>query len=378
MAQALRKRRHWRIVRPPSSRFHLLIGDRWTIKYSRLTGKREYGMTQMVNYFKGSHCLTLKASMVRSLKAALGPEKTFALTPMSFLLRPRGPPADEPPRAPPPSQGDGDEGTTSSFECERSELRERMAELPDSLWIAKPSAGSKGQGILITASYEDIAAHVDRCERRKEVFVVQRYLERPLLINGRKFDIRCWVLLVAPYDIYLYNQASLRTASEVYDTTQLDQTLAHLTNHCLQLDSPNFGKWEPGNEMWWWQFDDYLRPTGHSVEKDILPQIKTISTECLLSVHDRLRLQSDYLAFQLFGFDFMIDESFRVWLLEINGSPASADVLRHSIVEGLIRTCIDPVYPSSLSTVPDPLPAVEGMGVPQFELLYKHPTHDDP
>ena len=36
------------------------------------------------------------------------------------------------------------------------------------------------------------------------------HAQRPLLIHGRKFDIRCWVLLTAPYDVYLFNQARPR------------------------------------------------------------------------------------------------------------------------------------------------------------------------
>ena len=29
-------------------------------------------------------------------------------------------------------------------------------------------------------------------------------------------------------------------------------------------------------------------------------------------------------SFQLFGFDFMVDSQFHVWLLEVNGAPASS------------------------------------------------------
>ena len=31
-----------------------------------------------------------------------------------------------------------------------------------------------------------------------------------------------------------------------------------------------------------------------------------------------------YKSFQLFGFDFLVDEDFKVWLLEVNGAPASS------------------------------------------------------
>lgn len=37
-----------------------------------------------------------------------------------------------------------------------------------------------------------------------------------------------------------------------------------------------------------------------------------------------------YQSFQLFGFDFMVDESFKVWLIEINGAPACAQSVTFS------------------------------------------------
>uniref|UniRef100_A0A7S1JDB9 Tubulin--tyrosine ligase n=1 Tax=Eutreptiella gymnastica TaxID=73025 RepID=A0A7S1JDB9_9EUGL len=192
------------------------------------------------------------------------------------------------------------------------------------------------------------------------------------MIHGRKFDIRCWVLLTAPYDVYLFDQASLRTASEPYDPNCLGANLSHLTNHCLQIQHPDFGKWEAGNEMWWWQLQQYFDSAGRgcSLEQDIYPQIRRHVRDSLLSVQDHLALSPDYRAFQLFGFDFMIDDSFKVWLLEINGSPAAAEVLYDSIVEGMVRICLDPVYPPGPDLPPEPLPEVAGLGMPQFHRIH--------
>lgn len=50
-------------------------------------------------------------------------------------------------------------------------------------------------------------------------------------------------------------------------------------------------------------------------------------------------------SFQLFGYDFVIDSQLRVWLCEVNASPAVADALRTGLVNALIRRAIDPLLP---------------------------------
>jgi tubulin monoglycylase TTLL3/8 len=49
--------------------------------------------------------------------------------------------------------------------------------------------------------------------------IVQKYIERPLLINKRKFDIRQWVYVNSfdPLEVMIYNQAYLRICSKEFD-----------------------------------------------------------------------------------------------------------------------------------------------------------------
>lgn len=57
------------------------------------------------------------------------------------------------------------------------------------------------------------------------------------------------------------------------------------------------------------------------------------------------------LARQLFGFDFMIDESLHVWLIEVNTNPClecSGNLLSRiipNLVENVFRIAVDPMYP---------------------------------
>ena len=52
----------------------------------------------------------------------------------------------------------------------------------------------------------------------------------------------------------------------------------------------------------------------------------------------------DYRSFMLFGFDMLVDEDGKVWLLEVNGAPAVAKSLLAPLAEDLISTAIDPYY----------------------------------
>lgn len=45
-------------------------------------------------------------------------------------------------------------------------------------------------------------------------FVIQKYLESPLLIDRRKFDVRVWVLLTHDQKLYMFKEPYVRTSSE--------------------------------------------------------------------------------------------------------------------------------------------------------------------
>lgn len=54
------------------------------------------------------------------------------------------------------------------------------------LWIVKPAKMSRGRGISVQNSIPGIIKHI----MHESEWVIQKYIENPLLIKGKKFDIR--------------------------------------------------------------------------------------------------------------------------------------------------------------------------------------------
>uniref|UniRef100_A0A3Q2KY14 Tubulin--tyrosine ligase n=1 Tax=Equus caballus TaxID=9796 RepID=A0A3Q2KY14_HORSE len=215
------------------------------------------------------------------------------------------------------------------------------------VWIAKSSAGAKGEGILISSEATELLDFIDN---QGQVHVIQKYLEHPLLLEPghRKFDIRSWVLVDHLYNIYLYREGVLRTASEPYHADNFQDKTSHLTNHCIQKEySKNYGKYEEGNEMFFEEFNQYLTSALNiTLENSILLQIKHIIRSCLMSVEPAISTKHlPYQSFQLFGFDFMVDEELKVWLIEVNGAPACAQKLYAELCQGIVDIAIASVFP---------------------------------
>jgi hypothetical protein len=71
------------------------------------------------------------------------------------------------------------------------------------MWIVKPVHLNCGRGISVFKELGKIKAYMRETEGE---FVCQKYLEKPLLVRGRKFDIRVWVVVTDTFDIFVYRE----------------------------------------------------------------------------------------------------------------------------------------------------------------------------
>lgn len=73
---------------------------------------------------------------------------------------------------------------------------------PPTIWIAKPYDLSRGRGIFLLRGPNEI--------QQNAALVVQEYIQRPLLIDGLKLDLRLYVFVssFAPLEIFIYKRGT--------------------------------------------------------------------------------------------------------------------------------------------------------------------------
>lgn len=88
------------------------------------------------------------------------------------------------------------------------------------------------------------------------------------------------------------------------------------------------------------------------MEKIIYPQMKKLATDTIKATYMQIDPKRNLHSFELFGYDFMVDENLKVWLIEVNTNPclelASAlqSRLLPALIENVVKLAIDPIFPA--------------------------------
>ena len=158
---------------------------------------------------------------------------------------------------------------------------------------------NQGRGISIFKDLTEMLDFINKSQNghHHQHFVVQKYIEKPLLYKQRKFDIRVWAVMTTKNEIYFYKEGYLRTSSSPYNLKDHNNVYTHLTNQCLQLkDKQTYGTHEEGNTLSFDQFQEYLRTDEFkkevpelakyniSLEEHLIPRIQDIVIDTFCAV----------------------------------------------------------------------------------------------
>ncbi|XRB22079.1 tubulin-tyrosine ligase [Pseudoscourfieldia marina] len=237
------------------------------------------------------------------------------------------------------------------------------------VWIIKPAGKSRGRGIRLFNNLDALRSHLahgsyrhdddkendddgggdDKTQREKaasargygapnpeggvEQWVAQRYIERPLTVHGRKFDIRQWVLVTEwePLTIWMHQECYIRLCAEDYDARDIENRFRHLSNNSIAKYSKEHKKNYIGshNMLTRKEFSDYLAENVEGADEEtfdikMYPKIMRTIIATIRCAQGTVEPRAN--SFELYGYDFTVDDNLNTWLLEVNSSPS----LEHS------------------------------------------------
>lgn len=206
----------------------------------------------------------------------------------------------------------------------------KSEERNDWLWILKPSVTNKGMDIAVIRNWEQV---LDALEETPDVreWVLQKYIADPILVEEwHKFHLRVYIVCVGALNVYVYDNILMLIGAHEYNVHDLDDVYGHLTNTARAVEDVNFEE-----EKFVQLLDDLPRHLYNNyrdiirTKKEARDKVESIKFQIHeITKHLFACFENEYTifapmcnCFEVYGLDFMVDESFQVHLLEVNPGP---------------------------------------------------------
>lgn len=229
-------------------------------------------------------------------------------------------------------------------------------EHPSLPWILKPPQASCGRRIQVFHSAADIRMGPTSEWILQNRPLAQVYTDTPLL-DGHKFTFRIYCVLtgVDPLRVYVYNDGLCRIASRAYSKEK--ESFGDAYVHLDSVDVNVGNKDDPPLHLEGIEYQG-LRSTVRRVlkyfeEKGAIKSAQALWDEiCAVVVKSVLCAEHEMLAasrkfvrhrntcFDLLGYDILLDDKFKPWIIEINHSPSMApltpmeNAIKHGMLSG--------------------------------------------
>ncbi len=200
-----------------------------------------------------------------------------------------------------------------------------------SLWIFKRTGLFGGQGIELFEDLEQLPADL--------VGVVQKYIDDPALVNGRKAHMRLYLLFLnhSPIEAYFWKDGLVRFAPQPYERKEgwLKDKAMHITNTALHKGHPNLffsddAEIEDYGSVWGLgPYISKLADTGPSPTQ-LWDRLYGLAEGFVRLVQQSgfseraSAIPQEALLPKLIGIDAIFDSDFKPWFLEIQRNPGQS------------------------------------------------------
>lgn len=261
---------------------------------------RAAGARRRLNHVYGSGVLTNKAALHRTLSwarerlARVGAPDMLGWAPRTFVM-------------------------PDDFDAWRT----AAAWEPDTWWIRKPAALSRGRGIALVERVSDVTPEPD--------WVVQEYFSAPHLLDGRKYTLRLYVVITSlfPLRVCVHRDGFAKLASRPFSNAPAARAdrFAHLTNPDVLSEDTDTPVSSANLTL-----EAYRRRmAAEGVDVDALWQrIRAVVAGAMLAGCGPMRSAAADAqiptegCFQLLGLDVLVDAHLQPHLIECNLGPSLA------------------------------------------------------
>ncbi len=210
---------------------------------------------------------------------------------------------------------------------------------PNATWIMKPPAKAQGKGIFLFTKVSQIAewkkdykwnrqggngaAGQQQAEQTQpEAYLAQRYIDNPHLVGGKKYDMRIYAMVTSysPLTVWLYRGGFARFCHHRFSLKDIDQTYIHVTNVAVQKTNPKYQN-NVGCKWGLRTLKMYIASTaGEEAANKCFGDVQAMIMRTLQAVQ-KIMIQDKH-CFEIYGYDILLDDTLRPWLIEVNASPS--------------------------------------------------------
>ena len=186
---------------------------------------------------------------------------------------------------------------------------------------------------------------------REKLFVLQKYIERPFLFNHSKVTLKFFVLVDHKSIVHTFQEGYLKYVDKEYFILNQVKTFNPIVDNSFNSNNLFQSKKSEIKFISFHSFKDHLSKENGIKWETLRAKIKKIIKICLKSVKYKINKNQRKFCFEIFEFNFVLDDEFNPWLIKIK-SFKNKDY-KNEIVHNILNRLISDAFSLTISKLFD-------------------------